>query len=260
MNVAGKVIAITGAARGIGAALARRFAEEGATGIAIGDLDVPEAQAVAEQVNGLGLEVDVSNEESVEGFLDACENRWGRIDLCCSNAGIAVLGGLEAPNTVWQRVWEVNFLGHLNVARHVVPRFLEWGGGYLLQTASAAGLVSHFSSGPYAISKNSAVAFAEWLAINYGDQGIGVSCLCPQGVATDMLQGEDPLSGYLREHSVTPEAVADAVVQGLQDEAFLILPHAEVADYFQRKATDYDRWLKGMQRFRRSVNDSESKT
>ena len=177
----------------------------------------------------------------------------GDIDLFCSNAGISVTGGIEVADADWERIWSINVKAHLYAARAVLPGMLARGSGYLLHTVSAAGLLTQIGSAPYSVTKHAALALAEWLAITYGDRGIKVSCLCPQGVRTDMLLRADGPGNFLLEGSLSLEAVAETVVQGLADERFLILPHPEVAEYFRRKASDYDRWLRGMRRLQSSV-------
>ena len=251
MNLKGKVAVVTGGASGIGRALCRRFAAEGAAGVVVADLNAEGAARVAAEVGGLALAVDVSVEADLARLAAQAVERYGRIDLFCSNAGIGTGGGIEAPDDAWQRIWEVNLMSHVYGARAVLPAMLERGEGYLLQTASAAGLLTQVGSAPYSVTKHAAVAFAEWLAITYGDAGIKVSCLCPQGVRTPMLEEAETRGGsFLLEGALDPEAVAGAVVTGLAEERFLILPHPEVAEYFRRKAQDYDRWLRGMRRFR----------
>jgi NAD(P)-dependent dehydrogenase (short-subunit alcohol dehydrogenase family) len=175
------------------------------------------------------------------------------MDLFCSNAGIGTGGGPEATNDAWQRIWEINLMSHVYAARHLVPRMLERGDGYLLNTASAAGLLSQIGSAPYAVTKHAAVAFAEWLSITYGDRGLKVSCLCPQGVRTPMLGDGGALLGPT---AIEPEECAEAVVSGLRAEEFLILPHPDVREFFRRKGDDYDRWLRGMRRLQTRVGGS----
>ena len=264
MRVEGKVVVVTGAGRGIGRALARRFAAEGAKGVAVGDLDQDNAEAVAAElastgVGALGLRTDVGVERDVRALVEAAETAFGPVDLCCSNAGIAVGGGVEASNEDWQRIWDVNLMAHVYAARAVLPSMLARGEGYLLNTASAAGLLTNLGTAPYSVTKHAAVALAEWLAITHGDEGIKVSCLCPQGVNTAMLMGDaNPgvtaadvvkVAGRVLE----PDEVAEAVIQGLADERFLILPHPEVAEYWRRKTDDPDRWLAGMRRLQARV-------
>lgn len=251
MEMKGKVIVVTGGGSGIGAALLRRFAREGAAGLVVADLDGARAEAVAAEVGGLAVRTDVSQETEVQALIDRATAQFGRVDVLCSNAGIALGGGLAAPDDDWQRSWDVNVMAHVWGARAVLPQMLARGEGYLLQTASAAGLLSHPESATYAVSKHAAVAFAEWLAMNHGDQGIRVSCLCPQGVRTPMLLGADGARrSFLLEAAVTPEQVADDVVQAMREERFLVLPHPEVLDYWRGKTADVDRWLGGMRRLR----------
>jgi NAD(P)-dependent dehydrogenase (short-subunit alcohol dehydrogenase family) len=254
MKLEAKVAVVTGGANGIGRALCRRFAAEGARGIVVCDLDAAGAARVAEEVGGLAVASDVSIEAEVVRVVEAATQRFGRIDLFCSNAGIGGLpGGQEVPNEAWQRIWEVNVMAHVHAARAVLPGMIARREGYLLHTASAAGLLTQIASAPYSVTKHAVVAFAEWLAIRHGSDGIKVSCLCPQGVRTSMLLGESGASSFLVPGALEPEQVAEAVVAGLEEERFLILPHPEVGEFFRRKADDYDRWLRGMIRFRASV-------
>lgn len=251
MEMKGKVIVVTGGASGIGAALVRRFAREGAAGIVVADMNFEAAQALAAEVSGLPLRIDVSNEADVKAMIEEATQHFGRVDVLCSNAGIATGGGVEARNEDWQRIWEVNLMAHVYGARAVLPQMVERGEGYLLQTASAAGLLSHPDSALYAVTKHAAVSLAEWLSMNYGDKGIRVSCLCPQGVRTPMLMGpEGGRKSFLMEGSVSPEQVADDVIAAMRAERFLVLPHPEVHEYMRRKADDVDRWLHGMRKLR----------
>jgi NAD(P)-dependent dehydrogenase (short-subunit alcohol dehydrogenase family) len=253
MKLAGKVVAVTGGANGIGRALARRFVQEGARHVAVADLDGAGAEAVARDLRGSHACIDVSREDEIAGFIDATERQFGPIDLFCSNAGIAVGRGLETPDEVWQTIWDVNVMAHVYAARHLVPRMIERGGGYLLNTASAAGLLSQIGSVTYAVTKHAAVAFAEWVALTHAHQNIKVSVLCPQAVRTAMIAGNEgdvaSVNGIME-----PEQVAEAVVAGLAEEKFLILPHAEVAQYLQRKAADRDRWIAGMNRLQQKYS------
>jgi NAD(P)-dependent dehydrogenase (short-subunit alcohol dehydrogenase family) len=253
MELGGKVVIVTGGASGIGRALALRFAAEGARGIAVADRDEAGARATAEAIGAAAIAVptDVSVEADVRALVERTEAELGPIDLFCSNAGIAIGAGVETPNDDWQRIWDINVMAHVFAARAVLPGMLARGEGYLLNTASAAGLLSQIGSAPYAVTKHAAVALAEWLSITHGDQGIKVSCLCPQGVRTPMLGDGGALLGP---GAIEPEQVADAVVEGLREEAFLILPHPEVREYFRRKGDDYDRWLKGMRRLQARVS------
>jgi len=262
MEMNGKVIVVTGGASGIGAALVRRFAREGAAGLVVADMNARAAQAVASEVGGLALRTDVSNEADVQALIAQATQRFGRVDVLCSNAGIALGGGVDAPNADWQRIWEVNLMAHVYGARAVLPQMIERGEGYLLQTASAAGLLSHPDSALYAVTKHAAVSLAEWLSMNYGDRGIRVSCLCPQGVRTPMLLGKDgDRKSFLNDGSVSADQVADDVIAAMRDERFLVLPHPEVHGFMQRKAADVDRWLGGMRRLRakaQAIRDGKS--
>ena len=250
MIVADKVVVVTGGANGIGRALCRRFAAEGAKAIAVADVDIVGAERVAAEIGGLPFETDVTRANDIDRLVARVAGEYGVIDLFCSNAGIAVDGDERTPDADWDRCWHVNVMAHVLAARAVLPSMLERGGGYLLQTVSAAGLLTHVRSATYAVTKHASLAFAEWLSVAYGDRGIRVSAVCPQGVRTDMLNQAGERAKFLLDGAIEPEQVADAVVQGLADERFLILPHPEVAEYVRRKAADYDRWLKGMRRLR----------
>ena len=249
MKLQNKVAVVTGGASGIGRALCRRFAAEGARGVVVADLDAAGAAQVASETGGLAVTADVGREADIVQLAERAVAAYGAIDLFCSNAGIALEGGIETPESDWRRIWSINLMAHVYAARAVLPAMLARGDGYLLQTASAAGLLTQIGSAPYAVTKHAAVAFAEWLAITYGDRGIRVSCLCPQGVRTNMLtEAQSGAGRFLLEGALEPEQVAEAVVEGLAAERFLILPHPEVGEYFRRKADDYDRWLRGMRR------------
>jgi len=253
MELKDKVVVVTGGASGIGRALARRFVAEGVRGVAVSDRNAEGAAAVAEELGDRAIAVttDVSVEADVIELVKRTEDAWGPIDLFCSNAGIGTGGGPETPTDAWQRIWDINVMSHVFAARAVLPGMLARGEGYLLNTASAAGLLSQIGSAPYAVTKHAAVAFAEWLSITYGDRGIKVSALCPQGVRTAMLgNGGGALLGPT---AIEPEQLADTVVEGLRAEEFLILPHPEVREYFRRKGDDYDRWIRGMRRLQARV-------
>jgi NAD(P)-dependent dehydrogenase (short-subunit alcohol dehydrogenase family) len=255
MEVRDRVCVVTGGASGIGRALARRFAADGARAVVVVDRDANGAEDVAKSVGGVGMQADVGREADIRRVIDDVETRCGPIDLFCSNAGILVVGGPEVPNDDWQRIWDINVMAHVLAARHLVPRMLSRGGGYLLQTASAAGLLSQVGSAPYAVTKHAAVAFAEWLAITYGDRGLKVSVLCPQAVRTAMTDGI-PGGGVAGiDGMLEPDRVADAVLEGLAAERFLILPHPEVAEYVRRKGEDVERWLRGMRRLQARFGD-----
>lgn len=220
----------------------------------VADIDAAGAKTVAAEIGGISVRCDVTDESSVQDLAAKTESAYGRIDVVCSNAGIAVGGGPEAPTEDWQRIWDVNVMAHVLIARHFLPAMLARKDGYLVGTVSAAGLLNHVFAAPYGVTKAAALSFFEWLAIAHGDDGIRVSCLCPQGVRTDMLAAESRLGlEFLTANAVEPEHVADVVLDGIRSERFLILPHPEVAEYFQRKATDYDRWLNGMRRMRKRV-------
>ena len=261
MEIRNKVVVVTGGANGIGRALCRRFAAEGARAVVAVDVDVQGATTLAEEIGGLAIEADVAKEADIVAVVEQTTNAFGWIDLYCSNAGIfGELGGAEIPDHVWQQLWDVNVMAHIYAARTVLPGMLARGSGYLLLTASAAGLLTQIGAAPYAVTKHAAIAFAEWLAITHGRNGIGVSCVCPQGVRTRMLLGDDgQRESFLREGSLDPDDVATVVVAGLAAERFLILPHPEVAEYFRRKADDYDRWLRGMRRLNDKVQSGQGR-
>ena len=250
MNLSDKVVVVTGGAHGIGRALCERFAQEQTRGIVVADIDHKEARKVATSIGGFAVDCDVSREDDIVRLVNQSVEKYGQIDLFCANAGIAMPGGLEVPDEDWRTIMDVNFMSHVYAVRAVLPGMLQRGRGYLLHTASAAGLLTEIASAPYSVTKHAVVSFAEWIAITYGDRGIKVSCLCPQGVKTRMLAGDHPGLRMLNQTALAPEQVADKVVTGLHEEGFLILPHPEVAEYFQRKAADYDRWLRGMRRLR----------
>ena len=255
MELEGTVAVVTGGASGIGRALARRLSQQGAT-VAVADLDGPGARAVADEIGGLGIESDITDEAAVAGLIKQVERDLGPLELWCGNAGIGgPTGGVELSDEVWYRFWSVNAMAHVIACRHLLPRWLERGSGHLLVTASAAGLLTNLGNAPYAVTKHAAVALAEWLAIAYGDRGVRVSCLCPQGVRTPMISAEGDLAAeQVRALGlIEPEEVAEAVVEGLRSDRFLILPHPEVAGYEQRRTGDRERWLAGMRKMQRSL-------
>jgi NAD(P)-dependent dehydrogenase (short-subunit alcohol dehydrogenase family) len=253
MELTGKVVVVTGAARGIGFALAERFVAEGARSVSIVDLDPSDCAAAAARLGDRATDMaaDVSDEAEVIRVVERTVEQFGPVDLFCSNAGIGTAQGIHAPNELWQRIWDVNVMAHVYAARAVLPSMLERGDGYLLNTASAAGLLAQIGDASYTATKHAAVGLAEWLSITYGDRGIKVSCLCPQGVRTDMMTGAlgGQVAGATASQGVIePEDVAEAVVDAIRAERFLVLPHPEVATHQQRKAGDPDRWLAGMRR------------
>ncbi|HYI63091.1 MAG TPA: SDR family oxidoreductase [Acidimicrobiales bacterium] len=259
----GTTCLITGGARGIGYALADRFLAEGAAGVAVVDLDQGDCDTAAARLaerhgdRVLAHAADVSDEGAVRDAVTATEERFGPVDLFAANAGIGTGLGLDADDDVWERTWQVNVMAHVVAARVVVPDMLARGGGTFLATASAAGLLAQIGDAPYSVTKHAAVAFAEWLAITHGDEGLRVHCLCPQGVNTDLLRSGMGLSDAVETvaiHGVIePEQVAGDVVAALAEGRFLILPHPEVAQYQQRKAADPDRWLAGMRRLQARI-------
>jgi len=246
-------VVVTGGGGGIGSALCRRFAAEGAEAIVVADLRREAAEVVAAEVGGTAVAADVTKESDVQALVRGAIEAHGRVDVYCSNAGIGVGGGPEAPDEAWQRGFEVHAMAHIYAARAVLPGMLERGEGCFLGTVSAAGLLNHVLSAPYAVTKAAGLSFLEWLSIAYGDEGILVSALCPQGVRTAMLGSEGERTSFLQAGALEPDVVAGVVVDAMREERFLILPHPEVAEYFRRKASDYDRWLRGMRRLRERV-------
>lgn len=250
MELKDKIIVVTGAASGIGRALAQRFAAEGARKVICADLNLAGAEETARAIDGLAWQVDVAREAEIATMIARIEDEIGPIDLFCSNAGILTVGGVEVPDAQWQKIWDINVMSHVWAARHLVPRMAQRGGGYLLNTASAAGLLNQVGSAPYGVTKHAAVGLAEWLALSYGDQGIKVSVLCPQAVRSEMTRGHEEgvaaMDGMLE-----PEPVAEACFEAIRAETFLVLPHAEVLGYMRKKTENYDRWIGGMRKLNR---------
>lgn len=250
MDIKNKIVVVTGAASGIGKALCERFAKEGAKLVVCADLNGDGAARTAKDVGGIAFTVNVGKEDDIKRLIDTVEKEHGPIALFCSNAGIGIGGGAEASNDGWQRIWDINVMAHVWAARHLVPRMIARGGGYLLNTASAAGLLSQIGSAPYAVTKHAAVGLAEWLSITHGDDGIKVSVLCPQAVRTAMTAG-NPEGVASIDGMIEPDAVAEACMRAIEKEEFLILPHPQVLEYMRRKTADYGRWLGGMRKLNR---------
>jgi NAD(P)-dependent dehydrogenase (short-subunit alcohol dehydrogenase family) len=256
MELNDRVVVITGGSGGIGKAMARAFLAQGARAIVLADLDQRLVDTAAAEIGAehpdatvVGRACDVTDEAEVVDLVESTLEAHGPIDLFCSNAGSGADGVLtDAPNESWQQQWDLHVMAHVYAARAVLPSMLARGEGYLLNTASAAGLLAAIGSGPYTVTKAAAVKLAEFLAITHGDEGIRVSVLCPQGVNTAMAPAS--LGDGQTDGIIEPEALADVVVEAIRDERFHVLPHPEVADYLKRKADDPDRWLRGMRRLR----------
>jgi len=264
VELANRVAVVTGGASGIGRGMALRFAQEGVRGIGVADLDEDGAGAVAEEIGDAAIAIgcDVSDEGQVAALLDSVQERWGQVDLFCANAGIGTGTALDTPDSVWDQAFNVNIRAHVLAARHLVPQWLERGEGYFVSTASAAGLLTQIGDAPYSVTKHAAVAFAEWLSITYGHLGLRVSCLCPMGVNTSMLQtglelvGEEGVGARVVAAAgrvLEPDEVAEEVVEAIREERFLILPHPEVAEFFRRRGDDHERWLRGMRRLQEQI-------
>lgn len=257
MDLKAANVVVTGGGKGIGRALARRVAAEGAR-VVVNDLDAEAAEAVAAEVGGIAVAGDVSGAEDTGRLVRVARAEFGEIDLFCANAGVAPPGGAEAPDEAWAHAWELNVMAHVYAARALLPPWLERGRGHLLVTVSAAGLLTMLGAAAYSATKHAALAFAEWLSITYGDRGITVQALCPQGVRTDMLDQSGAAGDLvLRGDAIEPEQAADAAVDGLRDGRFLILPHPEVGRYYAARATDPDRWLAGMRNLQRRIDEAE---
>jgi NAD(P)-dependent dehydrogenase (short-subunit alcohol dehydrogenase family) len=252
MNLDGRTIVVTGAAGGIGRALALRCAAAGAR-VAATDIQADQLMRVAGELGDghVAVACDVTDESALDAMVSGVESELGPVEVFFANAGVAIgEDPIDTPDEVWDLAFSVNVRAHVLAARRLLPGWLERGEGYFVTTASAAGLLTQIGSAPYAVTKHAAVAFAEWLSVTYGDRGIRVSCLCPMGVRTAMTQGDELAHRVVRSagEMLEPEEVADIVVEAIDAERFLILPHPEVLTFFQRKAMDYDRWLAGMRR------------
>ena len=255
MKIKDKIILVTGGANGIGKGLCERFARDGAKKIIVTDIDFENANAVAREINGVAYQLNVADENEVQSVAKDVLDKFGQIDIVISNAGIGGdAGGLEVSNESWQNIWEINVLSHLYLSRAVFPLMLERGEGYFLITASAAGLLTYPTAAPYSVTKHAAVAFAEYLAYSYSDKGVKVSCLCPQGVKTNLIANKegDP-EHFLMAEAIEVEDCAEAVVNAMENETFLILPHKAVAEYVVSKVSNYDKWLSWMSGLRKKI-------
>lgn len=255
MKLTDKIIVVTGAASGIGEGLVKRFADEAPKAIVCADIDEAGAERVAAAYGGVAMTANIGTEEGVKTLIDRVEAEVGPIDLMCNNAGILFIGGPETSDDDWDRIIDINMKSHIWAARHLVPKMIERGGGYFLNTASAAGLLSQVGSMPYAVTKHAAVAIGEWIAFTYGDQGIKVSMLCPQAVRSKMTEGHEEgvasMDGMLE-----PSDTAEACVKAIEEETFLVLPHPGVLDYMRKKTENYDRWIGGMKKLNRIYGGS----
>ena len=264
MNVNGKIIVVTGAGSGIGRALVEKFVAEGARQVVAVDINSGNAQQTANDYDCVAMTADVSRDEDIKRVVEETESSIGLIDLFCSNAGVGMGLSEQSPDREWQMSWDINVMSHVYAARHLVPRMIERGGGYFLNTASAAGLLNQVGGAAYGVSKHAAVGFGEWLALTYAHQGIKVSMLCPQAVRTAMTASDDSAGAgqaatraAAGDGMMEPEQLADIVIDGLEKESFLILPHPEVETYMQRKTGDYDRWIKGMNRLHLAMSGEQ---
>ena len=254
MKILDKRVVVTGAASGIGKALCIAFKEAGAQSLVCVDMNIEGAKETADLVGGIAVEANVAKEDDIKNVIEKANEFSDGIDIFCSNAGIGgVPGFFEAEAQDWQTIWEINVQSHIHAAKHVLPQMLERGEGYLVNTSSAAGLLTQLGASGYAVTKAAAVSFAEWIKITYGNKGIGVSCLCPQAVRTAMTAGGAGVAGV--DGMLEPDVVANDVLEAIEAETFLILPHKEVAEYVQRKANDRDRWISGMQRLQKQYED-----
>ncbi|GAB3562884.1 SDR family oxidoreductase [Amycolatopsis endophytica] len=255
-SLEGAGVVITGGGGGIGAALARRFAAQGAR-IVLADLDAAAVEAVAGEVGGVAIAGDAAGVDGVAALISRATEELGAIDLYCANAGIAPHGGPESPEEVWARAWDVNVMAHVRAAHRLLPGWLERGRGRFLATVSAAGLLTSLGSAPYSVTKHGALAFAEWLSATYRHRGVTVQAVCPQGVKTNMLAATGTGGQLIMGASaIEPSQVADSVIEGFADDRFLILPHPEVAEYYATRATQTDRWLGGMNKLQRKVEQA----
>lgn len=254
MTLSDKGVVVTGAAGGIGKALAARLVAGGAR-VVVNDLDQAATEAAAAEVGGYPVHGDAASAAGVAALESAARARLGQIDAWFANAGVVRGHGLDATDAQWAASWEVNTMAHVRAARLLIPQWLERGGGRLVVTASAAGLLTALGAAPYSVTKHGAVAFAEWLSATYRHRGIVVQVICPQGVLTDMLAETGQMRDVLSSDAVTPQAVAETTWQALQDNRFLILPQPAAGEYYRQRATDPDRWLAGMNKLQRRLDD-----
>jgi len=261
MKISGKVVVVTGGANGIGQALAETFHREGAAKVVVADLDAARAKIVADAIGGASFSCDVGKESDIHHVIEETEKQFGPIDLFCSNAGI--IGDFDplsenagaSPDERWAKAWAVNVMSHIYAARHLIPRMKARGGGYFLNTVSAAGLLSQVGSAAYSTTKHAAVGFAENLAISHRADNIRVSILCPQGVETEMIRGM-PKGPQSVDGNLMPDDVARSALEGIDRETFLILPHPQVIDYMRKKTENYDRWIGGMAKIQAALRDA----
>ena len=254
MDVKNKRVVVTGAASGIGKALCEAFHEADVQSIVAVDMNLDGAQETADSVDGIAVQANVGNEKDIIDVIQKADEYVGGTDIFCSNAGIGgVPGFFEVEASDWQNIWDVNVQSHIFAAKHVLPQMIERGAGYLVNTSSAAGLLTQLGAAGYSVTKAAAVSFAEWVKITYGEKGIGVSCLCPQAVRTAMTAQGPGVAGV--DGMMEPDVVAQEVLKCISEEKFLVLPHTEVAEYVSRKGNDRDRWISGMQRLQKQYED-----
>ena len=259
MKVENKRVIITGSANGIGSSLARAFSERNVQSMILVDLDESNNSTLAKKVGGTAYKADVGNENEIIKLVDYAKQKMGGIDIFCSNAGISGAGGLlSTSNEDWNNIWNIKVMSHINAAKHALPMMLEQGSGYFMNTASAAGLLTQLGAAGYSVTKSAAVSFAEWLKITYGERGIGVSCLCPQGVRTPMVEDAPEIVGSLVsiDGLLEPDVVANEVIECIEKDQFLVTPHPEVLEYMKIKASDPDRWITGMQSLTKQLIES----
>ena len=250
MEVENKRVIITGSANGIGSSLSRAFKDRNVESMILVDLDEINNTKLSNEVGGIPYKADVGSEDDIIKLVEFAKKEMGGIDIFCSNAGISGAGGLlNTSNEDWNNIWNVNVMSHIHAAKHTLPIMLEQGSGYFMNTASAAGLLTQLGAAGYSVTKSAAVSFAEWLKITYGERGIGVSCLCPQGVRTPMVEDAPEIVGSLVsiDGLLEPDVVANEVIECIEKDQFLITPHPEVLEYMKIKASDPDRWINGMQ-------------